>query len=239
MELGPQFHEMTQDEFARQPLTFFHSTVHGMIDPAGTGFHVGTRRVAEEVLRNRLVSSRTHGPNSNAGPAEMGARRAEAERLGALPLHELVDLARRDPDLVNAVGHNDRYPEGHDAPADTWVYTSDPRVVAGRIVGPMATPHELGHEDVTGSGDPHEMVFDDDTANDLAANGTLRRTGRGVYYANRYEGGTGGGVSAVLPHRSHFMTHEDYLARAMAQNKGIPERAFEGYTEIPGQGRLF
>ena len=73
--LGRQFHEMTQDEFAQQPGTWFHGTVHGMIDPAGTGFHVGDKAAAEEVLRSRLVSSRLDHPNTYYSPDERDLRK--------------------------------------------------------------------------------------------------------------------------------------------------------------------
>jgi hypothetical protein len=56
---------------------------------------------------------------------------------------------------------------------------------------------------------------------------------QGVYYKN--QGEDEGSISAILPNRSHFMTHEDYLVKARAEGKTIPPRALQGYKEIPGQ----
>ena len=223
--LGRQFHEMTQDEFAQQPGTWFHGTVHGMIDPAGTGFHVGDKAAAEEVLRSRLVSSRLDHPNTYYSPDERDLRKVERDRLNAMPLHELAADVRRDPGYVGAIGHNFKYPAGHEQPMRVRVHTSDPQIVPGRITGPMEnTP---------------ETAADDDKANNAAAEGSIQETNKGIYYENAHEGGMNYAVSAVLPIRKHFRTHEDYLVKARALGKKIPERAMQGYTEIPGQGRLF
>lgn len=103
------------------------------------------------------------------------------------------------------------------------IYMSDPKVQGGRIVGPM------GDETLSDEEANEEAIFS-------PPEGDLRH-GRGIYYENSEE--DPGSISAVLPSRSHFKTHEDYLVEARARGDKIPKRALRGYKEIPGQGRLF
>jgi hypothetical protein len=62
------------------------------------------------------------------------------------------------------------------------------------------------------------------------------RARRGYFYENVSE--DAGSVSAVLPNRKSFKTHEDYLVEARAKNKSVPARALKGYNQVPGQEKL-
>ena len=63
---------------------------------------------------------------------------------------------------------------------------------------------------------------------------------KGIYYVNASEGShEENPISAIVPNRAGFKTHEDHLVEARAAGKKIPKRAMKGYTQIPGQGRLF
>jgi hypothetical protein len=73
----------------------------------------------------------------------------------------------------------------------------------------------------------------------LKAKGQKMR--RGIFYVNAAEGTHvhDEPISAIVPNRAGFKTHEDYLVQARSQGKKIPKRAMKGYTQIPGQGKLF
>jgi hypothetical protein len=71
----------------------------------------------------------------------------------------------------------------------------------------------------------------------------LRKKGqkmrRGIYYVNASEGSQEDvPVSAIVPHRRGFKTHEDYIIEARAQGKRIPEHVIQQYPKL-GQGKLF
>lgn len=214
--LGKQFHEMTQEEFAQQPGTWFHGTVNGMIDPGGTGFHVGTKYSAKIAMGVHL-SRRVDDMNQHVD------RQAQWREPHLLTTQRYVKEAKKTPGFIAPMGHID--PE-NDEPYDNngaSVYTSDPQVIPGRIVRPMANNPKTAKTD--------------SNVNARAAEGEQQETGEGEFYRNMAE--DRGSISAMLPGRSHFRTHEDYLVEARAKRKKIPKRAMQGYTEIPGQGRLF
>jgi hypothetical protein len=205
---------MTREEFAKQPGIWYHGTVNGMIDPADTGFHVGTKFAAKLALGGHLQrrvdeEGRSVATGSPDLSATQGYRTA----------------ARRSPGFIAPIGHVDPHePETGDWDnPEPYVYTSDPQVIPGRIVGPMANNTK------TAKGDAE--------VNERAQEGWQQQTGMGEFYRNDAE--HAGSVSAMLPFRSHFKTHEDYLVEARSKGRKIPKRAMEGYTEIPGQGRLF
>jgi hypothetical protein len=108
----------------------------------------------------------------------------------------------------------------------------------GRIASPMVnSPNHMGWYgrgewgDMTDSGD----VSANARVSQIKSRGQTMR--QGIYYKNASE--DAGSVSAVLPSRESFKTHEDFLVEARAQGRKIPTRALKGYTEIPGQQRLF
>lgn len=116
------------------------------------------------------------------------------------------------------------------------------QIRGGRIVSPMVnSPHYLGSY---GSNDNASYLGVMTHSGDALANGRVRSINtrgqimrQGMYYRNQIE--DAGSISAVLPNRQSFKTHEDYLVEARAQGKYIPERALKGYTQIPGQQKLF
>lgn len=113
-------------------------------------------------------------------------------------------------------------------------------VIGGHITGPMANvPKEDPREERFGrSGFGDYQGRAPYAYGDWVANGMEKRLKhQGVFYKN--VGEDTGSISAILPKRSHFTTHEDYLVEARAQGKKIPKRAMRGYKEIPGQGKLF
>ena len=214
--LGKQFHEMTQEEFAQQPGTWFHGTVNGMIDPGGTGFHVGTKYSAKIAMGVHL-SRRVDDMNQHVD------RQQEWREPHLLTTQRYVKEAKKTPGFIAPMGHID--PE-NDEPYNNngaSVYTSDPKVIPGRIVRPMANNPKTAKTD--------------SNVNARAAEGEQQETGEGEFYRNMAE--DRGSISAMLPGRSHFRTHEDYLVEARSKGKKIPKRAMQGYTESPGQGRLF
>ena len=218
MKWGKQFHEMTQDEFARQPGTWHHGTVNGMIDPGNTGFHVGSLYAAKMALGSHLrrrvddmgqYVDRKRWDMDPHLPSTLGYRTE----------------ARKSPGFIAPTGHVD--PDSPDTGdwdnPEPYVYTSDPKVIPGRIVRPMANNTQTPRGDAE--------------VNERAQEGEQQETGIGEFYKNDAE--HVGSVSAMLPSRQHFKTHEDYLVEARSKGKKIPKRAMEGYTEIPGQGKLF
>jgi hypothetical protein len=207
--LGSQFHEMTREQFEAQPGTWFHGTPTGIIGHAGS-FHVGTKQAATEALRG-----------------EVGKPRWFTNREGKAS------------------------------------YGSNPSVIGGRIVGPMANTPRVdpsrgpgdrwnyregipwGHMTEWSRRSPHE-VMSDVRANAIeSAIKTRGQTMRqGIYYVNAAEGANDPEkdptlpVSAVLPNRQHFKTHEDYIIGARAQGKQVPGHVLQQYPHL-GQGRLF
>ena len=208
---GTQFHEMTQEEFAQQPGTWHHSSPSGEPGSAGGSFHVGTYAAAAAVHDPRVDTYRT-----------------------------------------NTFGQK--------------YFAGNPGIVSGRIVKPMTnTPYLHPSRNLTTDGkwgwsaegvskgamEDWPRRSSDEPMSDVRANAVergIRNSGRkmrkGIYYINAVEGDYhaphySAAVSAVLPNRSHFKTHEDYLVEAREAGKTIPKRALNGYTEIPGQGKLF
>ena len=152
---------------------------------------------------------------AHGGAFHVGTFRAAHEALGAR-------MAGKNPG---------NYPKAYDQAIDTarrtgqtgskrpGAYPSDPKITPGRIVGKMSNNTF--------------QPYRDEVANGMA--GRLRH--QGVYYKNIAE--DSGSVSAVLPNREHFKTHEDFLVDARAAGKSIPKRALKGYKVPPGQGKLF
>jgi hypothetical protein len=110
----------------------------------------------------------------------------------------------------------------------------------GRITSPMVNhPGYLGSYGGHGDG----MEGDMHDSGDARANGQVARIKsrgetmrQGIYYVNQAE--DAGSLSAVLPRREDFKTHEDYIVEARAAGKKVPPHALAGYKEIPGQQRL-
>lgn len=147
----------------------------------------------------------------SAGDRPTGATTA---RTTDAELQDTLENTRRNPKMSGKASYSD----------GSKVYAPDPKVIGGRVSGKMTNTPRTPHEDFK--------------ANGMMA-GQLKR-GRaksGYYYQN--VGEDAGSISAVLPSRDHFRTHEDHLVEARAQGKSIPKRAMKGYKEIPGQGRLF
>lgn len=210
-----QFHEMARDEFESLPGTWWHGTPSGVVGSAPeVPVHIGTRRAALEAL-----SARAGRPDPDdfgkfyTGPPSDDELESRIER-------------GRGSNVTGSVGP---------------IYSADPAVIGGRIVGPMSNRPTVGSPGYDRYGNPggHKPnAYSDWVANGLAnrnrTKGTTMR--QGIYYSNISE--DEGSISAVLP-RSSFKTHEDYLVEARAAGKRIPPEALKGYTEIPGQQRLF
>lgn len=148
--------------------------------------------------------------------------------------HVGSELSARE--AVDARASYGRYSDGSVIPAPMPEHPETVR--GGRITSPMVNqPHAMGRYgfqnwgDMTDSGD----VLANAKAREITSKGQTMR--RGIYYSNVAE--DTGSTSAVLPSRQSFKTHEDHLVEARAQGKKIPKRALQGYTEIPGQQRLF
>lgn len=110
-------------------------------------------------------------------------------------------------------------------------------VRGGRIVSPMVNwPGSLGSY---GKGDHGDMV----NSGDAMANGRVAAINsrgqtmrQGIYYKNASE--DAGSVSAVLPNRQSFKTHEDLIIEARARGARVPSRVLKEYPLL-GQQRLF
>ena len=204
--LGTQFHEMTQSEFAKQPDVQFHGTVHGQIDPAGRGFHVGTKQAAEAAMYERLVI-RTKKPTTSSTIGN----RVDPDAIYRDNPKQIKNETRRQPGFIETLGHN---------LGGTPVYAHDPKVIPGRLTG--AVEHN---------------VRTDENANEMAQDSDFTKHGVTIPYQNEVE--DKGSTSYIVPHRSDFKTHEDYLVEARAAGKSIPKRAMRGYKVPPGQGKLF
>lgn len=208
-----QFHQMTKDEFESLPGTFFHS------DPAGNfnwdtegrqGFHVGTRRAAEEAVINRVnkdTGDVVYGDGSIGWSPFRPIETSRNIRIG----DKLVNIPERKPhpDIVRG----------------------------GRIVSPMV--NSINNLGVYGRGTPGELDGSGDsranaTVNMIKSRGQTMR--KGIYYMNVVE--DPGSVSAVLPNRQSFKTHEDYLVEAMSKGLRIPKTVLSGYDEAIGQQKL-
>lgn len=205
---GEQFHEMARHEFEAQPGTMFHGHPTGNfnwdIEGRPQGFHVGTRRAAEEAVTARAAYGGYSDRTKISAPYK--PTRTETQ-------------------------------EGSMTTLGRWQAHKE-QVRGGRIVSPMVnSPQHLGSY---GKGDPGDMH----DSGDSMANGRVhaintrgQKMRQGIYYMNASE--DEGSVSAVLPTRQSFKTHEDYLVEARAQGHTIPKRALIGYSQIPGQQKLF
>lgn len=233
--LGTQFHEMTRDEFEQQPGTWFHGSTTGQIGHAGS-FHVGTKLAAAEALGARI---------------DRGKFRTKTPVGTMRRVQSSIKASQKDPRFVTT--------------STGKAYSDNPTFTGGRIVGPMTNTPKIhssrgpGNRFEIKEGIPWGAMEDwqrkspNEAMSDVRANavergaktsGRLLR--RGMYYVNAAEGGGRPEstpeheyISAVLPNRQHFKTHEDYLVDAREAGKKIPARAMKGYKEIPGQGRLW
>jgi hypothetical protein len=208
--LGGQFHEMSRGEFEALPGTLFHG------HPTGN-FNADTSRqgfhVGTHLAAEEAVVSR-------AGTSGSLATYAGGVRGG--PTY---------PAIKNEVK------------TDGWTHIKRPtahpeHIRGGRVASPMV--NSPGYMGSYGKGDYGDML----NSGDAMANGrvaAIKTRGetmrQGIYYKNASE--DAGSVSAVLPNRDSFKTHEDYLVEARAAGKHIPGRALEGYSQIPGQQRIF
>ena len=211
--LGTQFHEMTQSEFSHSDGVQFHGTVNGQIDPAGTGFHVGTYDAAANAMHERLAARTTDDTHPDS-PKYVDPKLAHTFRPGIVEHHEhqrLHEETRRQPGYIQTLGHNQG---GH------AVYAHDPQVISGHLTGYV---------------EPN--VRTDDNANQMAQDSDFTKHGVTIPYQNEVEDADS--TSYVVPHREDFKTHEDYLVEARAAGKSIPKRAMRGYKVPPGQGKLF
>lgn len=231
-QLGQQFHEMTSDEFAKQPGTWFHGSPNGQIGAHGGSFHVGSELAAAEALGPRIAT---------------GKYRTKT-RIGTIQkVKQAAKAMQQSPRMI-------------ESPRGGSYYADNPGITAGRIDGPMTNTTKLASSRGPGRGKwevrqgiPRGALEDWKRHNsteplpDIRANAVengIRKSGRtmrqGMYYVNAAEGAQEDHpISAILPNRKHFKTHEDYLVEARAQGKSIPKRAMKGYSQIPGQGRLF
>ena len=222
--LGTQFHEMTKDEFEKQPGTFFHGSVNGMVGAHGGSVHVGTKRAAVEALASQL---------GNSIPTDID------------PDHAIQSFKGHAGVVVS--GSDGRTPLFASSPDVT------PVRVTGRMAntphlhpsrGPLrGEGQELNLYKGIPNGDYHdwEPMDDDEPISDRRANEIATEHGhsRGHYYVNGVE--DPGSISAVVPKRSHLKTYEDYVAEALHSSKKVPERVLKQFPagHIPGQQRLF
>ena len=102
----------------------------------------------------------------------------------------------------------------------------------GRIDSPMVNaPGNMGSYGKGTHGDVMANVL-------VAAINKRGETMRqGIYYKNASE--DAGSTSAVVPSRQSWKTHEDYIVEARARGNKVPKRALKGYSQIPGQQRIF
>lgn len=208
-----QFHEMSREEFESQPGTYFHGNPTGNFNweqpRAHYGFHVGTKQAATDAV---VARAGTEGSLVTYSGGQKGGP--------AFPgRYDPVDDPERPYVRRQAVAH----PE---------------HLRGGRIVSDMVnSPGYMGSYgrdtggDMVGSGD----VLANARAASIHGRGQTMR--RGIYYRNVAE--DTGSISAVLPSRQSWKTHEDYLVEARARGAKIPTEALKGYREIPGQQRLF
>jgi hypothetical protein len=174
------------------------------------------------------------------------ANKAETDDLKMQATEWLVKHAKETLPAYRPTGHNGTALVGEDRPKHE-VYSSNPKIVPGIVDSEnLITPYDLAMENpkwaMPGSRNPNIKHFDDHAANILAATKAFKKVGKGALYENQVEGikrNRTSNLSAVLPNRNFFRTHEDALIEARAAKKKIPDRAYEGYTEIPGQGSLF
>lgn len=207
--LGPQFHEMTREEFESQPGTWFHGTPTGIIGHAGS-FHVGTRQAATEAMRGEVGKPRWF--TNREGKQAYGSN---PSIIGGRITAPMTNTPHADPSR---------------GPGNRWSYRE------GIPWGEMTEwPRRSSHE-----------VMSDVRAN--AVESALKTRGqsmhRGIYYVNAAEGVNDPEkdrtlpVSAIIPNRQGFKTHEDYIISARQQGKKIPQRALADHPNL-GQGRLF
>jgi len=209
---GHQFHEMTRAEFEEQPGTYFHGHPTGNFNweqpPGHSGFHVGSKQAATDAVVARAGFSGRSTTYSNG--METG------------PTYPGRWEPVNDPDRPYVKSRKIAHPE---------------HLRGGRIVSPMVnSPSTLGSY---GKGTPGDMSHSGDVMANARAT-AIRTRGQtmrqGIYYMNVSE--DAGSVSAVLPSRQSFKTHEDILIEARARGVRVPERVLKDYPHL-GQQRLF
>jgi hypothetical protein len=208
-----QFHEMTRGEFESQPNLWWHGTSTGIIGHQGESFHVGSRHAAVDALSARV-----------AGHGGLGSQAEREERIKQAPGAELYGGHITAPMMNTPRIHPSR------GPGSDW------HIREGIPRGEMADwPRRSSTE-------PMSDARANAVQSGLKTKGQKMR--RGIFYVNAAEGAhrpkdEREHISAIIPNRAGFKTHEDYLVQARAQGKKIPKRAMKGYTQIPGQGKLF
>jgi hypothetical protein len=207
-----QFHEMTRDEFESQPGTFFHGHPTGNFNwehPQGhSGFHVGTKQAATDAVVSRAGFSGKPVTYSNG--MESG------------PTFPGSWEPVNDPERPYVKSRKIAHPE---------------HVRAGRIASPMVNhPGYLGSYGKGTPGDMHDSgdVLANARATAIRSRGQQMR--QGIYYMNASE--DAGSVSAVLPSRQQFKTHEDHIIEARARGQHVPAHVLKEYPHL-GQQRLF
>jgi hypothetical protein len=207
-----QFHEMSRSEFEAHPATYFHGNPTGNFnwgEDRPQGFHVGSHKAATEAVVARV------GKVSRTTTLSDGTKTGPTYPGDYVPVND----PERPYTTSDAVAHPQH-------------------LRGGRIVSDMVNGST--YMGSYGKGDVGDMH----ASGDAMANGrvsAIKSRGetmrQGIFYRNMAE--DAGSVSAVLPRREDFKTHEDYLVEARAKGKKIPPKALEGYTEVPGQQRLF
>lgn len=142
--------------------------------------------------------------------------------------------------------------------SDNSSFVARPEVVAGRITSPMTNRPEIHHSRGPGTnwnvreGIPRGEMAEwsrrspTEAMSDVRANAVeagLRTKGkpmrRGIYYVNASEGAQEQNpISAIIPNRAGFKTHEDHIIEAMGQGKKVPDHVMKHYPNL-GQGKLF
>lgn len=211
---GRQFHEMTRDEFESQPGTFFHGHPTGNFnwDPDGRqGFHVGSKQAATDAVVARVGTSgkaTIYAGGQRSGPTFPGK-------------YVPVNDPERPYHKSEAVAH----PE---------------HLRGGRIVSPMVNGRNwLGRYGGHGNGYVGDMHDSGDVranakASEIITKGQKMR--QGIFYENQAE--DAGSISAVLPSRQSFKTHEDLIIEARARGLDVPRHVLKEYPRL-GQQRLF
>jgi hypothetical protein len=183
-----------------------------------------------------------HGTQSGiighqGGSFHVGTRHAAVEALSArigkqaVPQTQQGQVIRSHPSAELYGGHitapmvNTPRLSSSRGPGSRW------EVAAGIPRGEMADwPRMSRHE-------PMSDVRANAVESGLRKKGQQMR--RGIYYVNASEGSQEDvPVSAIVPHRQGFKTHEDYVIEARAQGKRIPEHVIQQYPKL-GQGKLF
>lgn len=214
----PQFHEMTREEFAAHPDVFHHATLSGKIGVHGEPIHVGSYDAAHDAITGRLYTVGRKSPtatNISGGSGENA--RGHFDSLEDIQKHTA---------LRGGIPQEGGYGSDRDSPRRKAMSKFEghfPQIHAGTIHGPMwNTP---------------DTLVSDAKANDREVRmHKANIINEGVYYRNDYEDHDS--VSAVLPSREHFKTHEDHIIAARAAGKRVPDRVMKQYPHL-GQERLF